>query len=40
MATVFLAAEPPVEHGTGHLAAVFSGHSSVIALRTFWNHDF
>ena len=22
---------------TGHLAAVFSDHSSVIALRTFWN---
>jgi hypothetical protein len=36
MATAFLAAEQPAEHG-GHLAAVFSGHSSGIALQTFWN---
>jgi hypothetical protein len=37
MATAFPAAEQPAEHNTGHLAAVFSDHSSVIALRTFWN---
>jgi hypothetical protein len=36
MATAFLAAEQPAEHG-GHPAAVLSGHSSGIAPRTFWN---